>query len=390
MKILIVIASIAPLYGGTSKIALEWAEELGKQGMSVDLITTNANGRDYLDVTLQNWIEKPTYRIQYFPCWNISEYKLSGSLAIWLFRHVRDYDIVHTMGVFSPAVTTAHWSCQLHKVPYIMNPQGMLEPWALAYKSQKKQIYSTLIERSALENASAVQALNTTELENIKALGLQASLVLVPNGIDRQEFEELPDPEIFIQQFPETSHKTRILFMARIDPKKGLDLLAPAFAKVREQFPNTHLIVAGPDSIGFLKKATEYFAVAGCLEAVTFTGMLTGKTKASALSAADLYVAPSYSEGFSMSVLEAMAASLPCTITTGCNFPEAGLANAAHVVDMNAEAIANAIILCLQEPAAARAMGDRARQFVLDNYTWDIIATNLIDLYRDILDLKVK
>lgn len=90
-----------------------------------------------------------------------------------------------------------------------------------------------------------------------------------------------------------------------------------------------------PDNIGFSKTAENYFTEAGCLDAVTFTGMLTGSLKHAALAAASLYVAPSYSEGFSLSVLEGMAAKLPCIITTGCNFPEAAAAQAALVVDIN-------------------------------------------------------
>jgi glycosyltransferase involved in cell wall biosynthesis len=388
MKILIVIASIAPLYGGTSKIALEWAQELGNQKITVDLVTTNANGHDCLDVPLQSWIEKPSYRIQYFPCWNVADAKLSASLTRWLFAHVKEYDLVHTMAVFSYPVTAAHWACQLHQVPYVMNPQGMLEPWALAYKSRKKQIYTALIERSALEKASAIQSLNSSEQNNIRSLGLKTPLVVIPNGIHRQDFEHLPDPESFFQEFPETRHKTRILFMARIDPKKGLDLLAPAFAKVRMLFPNVHLIVAGPDNVGFLPKVRDYFAAVGCLDGVTFTGMLIGETKAAALTAADIYVAPSYSEGFSMSILEGMVSGLPCVITTGCNFPEAGTAKVAHVVEINADAIANALCHCLQDPEAAKLMGNLARQFVLDNYTWDKIVTDLTCLYQDILKDK--
>ncbi len=382
MKILIAIASIAPLYGGTSKIALEWAQELGNQGISVDVVTTNANGSECLDVPLDSWVDRSNYRIRYFSCWNVADAKLSISFTTWLFSHVLDYDLVHTMAVFSYPVTAAHWACQYHHVPYIMNPQGMLEPWALAYKSLKKQIYMAAIERSALKYASAIQALNSSESHNIRSLGLKTPVIVVPNGIHRQDFAELPDPEIFFDRFPETRDKTRILFMGRIDPKKGLDLLAPAFAKIREQFTNAHLIVAGPDNIGFLPRAKEYFVEAGCLDGVTFTGMLTGNIKSAALAAADIYVAPSYSEGFSMSILEGMASGLPCTITTGCNFPEAETEKVAYVVDPDVDTIANALICCLQDPATAKEMGSHARQFILENYTWDKIVADLIQTYK--------
>jgi glycosyltransferase involved in cell wall biosynthesis len=117
--------------------------------------------------------------------------------------------------------------------------------------------------------------------------------------------------------------------------------------------------------------------------------MLTGELKYAALAAASLYVAPSYSEGFSMSVLEGMAAGLPCIITTGCNFPEAAAAKAAVVVDINAEAVAEALETCLGHPEQSKMMGDRARQFILENYTWDKIAKSLIKVYEKIIDGKL-
>jgi glycosyltransferase involved in cell wall biosynthesis len=384
MKILIIIPALGVVYGGPSKIAVELAQALGSLGIAVDIVTTNANGAACLNVPLHTWVSEKYYRVQYFPYW-AGEYKISCSLTRWLLQHVADYDVVHTIAVFSYPVLAAHWACQLRHVPYVMNPQGMLEPWALSYKAWKKHFYYTLFEKPALQHASAIQMLASTEAERTKPLNLKAPIVLIPNGIHRQDFEALPNPELFYQNFPNTRNKTLILFLGRVDPKKGLDLLAPAFAKAHAQFPQTHLIVAGQDNIGFLPTAQRYFAEAGCLDAVTFTGMLSDSLKYAALTAASVYVAPSYSEGFSMSVLEGMASGLPCVITTGCNFPEAATVQAAHVVDIDAEKIAHALIECLKHSQPAQAMGDRARQLILEQYSWDGIAANLVELYTAIL-----
>jgi glycosyltransferase involved in cell wall biosynthesis len=388
MKILIVIPAVGSVYGGPSKIALELAQSLGQAGIQVDLATTNANGSSNLDIPLNTWIAEKNYRIQYFSCWNFQDYKISFPLTKWLFQEVKNYDIVHTIAVFSYTTSIAHLACQIKQVPYIMNPQGMLEPWALSYKAWKKYIYYHLLEKPALTHAAAIQMLSFAEVEGIQALHLNTPIVTIPNGIHRQDFENLSDPKVFYQQFPETRDRPLILFLGRIDPKKGLDLLARAFAKVRSQFPQTHLIVAGPDNIGFLPTACNYFSEAGCLDAVTFTGMLTGELKYSALAAAQIYIAPSYSEGFSMSVLEGMASGLPCVITTGCNFPEAANARVAEVVNINAEAITEALLRCLNDPQQAKIMGNHARQFIFDRYTWNSIAANLLEVYTAILDQK--
>ena len=113
---------------------------------------------------------------------------------------------------------------------------------------------------------------------------------------------------------------------------------------------------------------------------MTFTGMLDGALKRGALAAASVFVAPTYSEGFSMAVLEAMAAGLPCVLTEGCNFPEAGAAGVARVVPIDAAAIGTALADTLADPAAGEAMGARARDFVLRSYTWDQVAARFVAL----------
>ena len=385
MKILIVIPALGNVYGGPSKSVLELAESIGKLGVNVDVVATNANGEKTLDVDLNQWIIQNHYRVRYFSYLDFIDYKLTLSMSQWLFSNVSSYDLVHTNAIFSYPVLAAYWMCQLHKIPYLATPHGMLEPWALAYKIWKKKLYFNWLEKPALQKASAIQMLASTEAERIKNLDLKPPLVIVPNGIHREDFASLPDPEIFYQQFPETKNKRLIIFLGRIDPKKGLDLLAPAFAQAYQKFPDTHLIIAGPDNTGFLPTAQSYFIKAGCSHAVTFTGMLTGNIKYAALAAAKIYVAPSYSEGFSMSVLEGMAAALPCVITTGCNFPEAGEAEVAIIVNIDVGSIAKAIIQLLEDDQKAKNLGYRARQFILDNYTWDKIALKMVSVYENII-----
>ncbi|MBS9392761.1 MAG: glycosyltransferase [Dolichospermum sp. LBC05a] len=385
MNILIITPYISSSYGGISKIVIEFIQEISKLGIKVDLITTNADPFHKLNVPLNTWITKENYRVQYFSCWHRNDLIISYYMIKWLFFHITDYDIIHSNTIFSPLISTSNWICQLRKIPYLITPHGMLEPWALSYKGWKKRLYFALIEKPSLQKSRTIQVNSSSEENSIKSLGIKSPIVIIPNGVHRQEFENLPDPDLFYQQFPHTRNKTLILFLGRIDPKKGLDLLAPAFAKVYNQFPQTHLIVAGPDSIGFLPTAKSYFTQAGCLEAVTFTGMLTGELKLATLAAANIYIAPSYSEGFSMSVLEGMATGLPCVITTGCNFPEAGIADAAKIVNTNHKDISDALIELLQDADGAKKMGDRARQFILDNYTWDKIALKMVSVYEDII-----
>ena len=387
MKVLVIINALGEVYGGTSKVAIELSESIGKLGVSVDLVTTNANGKTLLDEPLFTWINQKDYRVQYFPYWDVLDYKFSPSLTFWLLQNASKYDLVHTHGIFSYPVLSAYWACNKSNTPYIVSPHGMLEPWALAYKSSKKKMYFSFLEKPALNKAAAIHMMASTEAASVRNLSLKAPLFTLPNGIHRIDFNSLPNPDIFYQRFPETRNKKLIIFLGRIDPKKGLDLLAKAFTKAHQVFPDTQLIVAGQDNTGFLPIAQNYFEEAGCSSAVKFTGMLTGEIKYAALAAANIYVAPSYSEGFSMSVLEGMASGLPCVITTGCNFPEAS--EVSEIVDIDAEQIGNALIKLLQNPARAKDMGDHARQFILENYTWDKVASKMVAVYKQIINKEL-
>lgn len=387
MKILIFTPYIGNNYGGIPNIVEGIATAIANQGVIVDVITTDANNLEKISVPLNQWLDKDNYRICYFSCWHKGDFVVSFSLINWLIFHIHEYDVIHTNTVFAPIVSFVHWLCRLRKVPYIITTHGMLEPWALSYKGWKKKLYLNLIEQPLMKKSSVIQVSANAEAGNVKSLGFER-FVTIPNGVHQHDFTTLPNTEIFYQQFPATRGKKLILFLGRIDPKKGLDLLAPAFAQVHSDFPETHLIVAGPNSTGFLTTVQNYFAQAQCLDAVTFTGMLTGEIKYAALAVASLYVAPSYSEGFSISVLEGMASGLPCVITSGCNFPEAEQAKAAYVVDIKTRAIASSLNYCLSHPQEAEAIGLRAREFIFKNYTWETSAKKLIGVYQGTINQK--
>ncbi len=384
MKILLVIPALGPVHGGPSIIVPALASALARQGPTVDVVTTDANGLARLDVPTHIWCQEKGYRVRYFRRLGRSEYKVSISLLIWLVRHVRDYDVVHAALLFDFPILACAVACRLRGVPLVLNPQGMLEPWALSHKRWKKWPYYLLIEKPhVLRAASAIHALTLNEARNIAALGLGKPIFVVPNGVDLDQDDA--SAEEFFKAFPAGRGRRLILFLHRIDPKKGLDLLAKSFASVHKQFPDTHLIVAGHDLIGFWPIAHSFFKSRQSDAAVTYVGMLSGKMKRAAFATASLFVAPSYSEGFSMSVLEAMAAGLPCVITTGCNFSEAAAAGAAVEIPIDADALAAAISKLLDNPLEARLIGQRARRFIQEAYTWSNVATKIASVYDAIL-----
>jgi glycosyltransferase involved in cell wall biosynthesis len=377
MKVLHLIPYLAPVYGGTAHVVPELASALGRRGLQVDVVTTNANGDDVLPGSVGQWHDRDSYRVQYFPTWHRYDLVLSRSLLTWLWQHLSDYDLLHSHTLFAPMLAIAHWMARRRGVPYVMTPHGMLDPWAIAHKAWKKDVYFRWIERPTLTHAAAIHALNQREKAVITDLNVPTRIHIIPNGValppDVQGEVDDPIPE----------NAVTVVYLGRINPKKGLDRLIHAVKTARSQHPNLHLVLAGPDALGYRATLQRQIQSLNLENAVTFTGLLTGDRKWSLLKSADVFVYPSLSEGFSIAILEAMAMACPCIITTGCNFPEA--TDVAYIVEPEPEAIAAALHQVLVDLPTAKILGDRAQHFVQQRYTWAATAATLQQVYTSLI-----
>jgi glycosyltransferase involved in cell wall biosynthesis len=197
--------------------------------------------------------------------------------------------------------------------------------------------------------------------------------------------ENLPDKNTFENTYPQLKGKKVILFLGRIHPKKGLDILAEAFGKIIRKQHNASLLIVGPDSDSYRSKIEKILAREGVLDKAIFTGTLTGNHKLAALSRADIFVLPSHSEGFSMSILEAMGCGLPVVITKQCHFPEVEQMQAGKIIDGDATELSEIIMELLNNPQLCRKMGKAGQKLVRDKYTWDEVADKMIGVYEEIL-----
>ncbi len=190
--------------------------------------------------------------------------------------------------------------------------------------------------------------------------------------------------------YPDLSGKHVILFMGRLHSQKGLDVLARSYVRLSHKFKEVALLVVGPDEDGTQKRMESILKTSPALRTTVFTGMLTGKDKLAALACADLFVLPSYSEGFSTAILEALAAGLPVVISKQCNFPEVSEHDAGFVVELNDTAVTEAISTLLSDDQFRIRMGQNGLNLVREKYTWDAIAASMAGLYRKLVAQKIK
>jgi glycosyltransferase involved in cell wall biosynthesis len=200
--------------------------------------------------------------------------------------------------------------------------------------------------------------------------------------VDLGPFENLPSRSVLESRHPELIGKFVILFFGRVHIKKGFDLLAEALGRLSPDHPEMHLLVAGTDD-GAWQPFHERIEQLGLTRRVTYVGHVSGERAREVWAAADAFVLPSYSEGFSMAILEALACRLPSVITTTCHFPEVGAADGAIVVEPSVADVSRGLSELLEHtPDELNAMANRGRRLVEQNYTWDRQAERLASVYR--------
>ncbi len=286
---------------------------------------------------------------------------------------------VHIHGLWEQSTFIAARLAGAASIPYILSAHGMLESWAVNHKRLKKALYSALVERANVQGAAALHALTTTEAQDYRRFGASRPIAIIPNGVD---IPLTRNPGLFLAKFPALRGKRILLFLSRIHPKKGVDILIEAWSKVARHHADAHLVLAGPDFESTQSKVEALIASHHLEDHVLFTGMLDEPLKSSALAAADCFVLPSYSEGLSLAALEAMAASLPVILTDRCNLDHVARHGAGWVVPATALTLQSALEEVLENDLASNcAIGARGRSLVQSTYSWPHVASQMRDLY---------
>lgn len=291
-----------------------------------------------------------------------------------------DADILHTHGLWTHLSMVAYAWSQEGTRPYVLSPQGMLEPWALNNSRLSKRIALRLFERAHLENARCLHAFAAKETESYRAVGLQNPICVIPNGVDVPgTCNHLPPAEW------KSDGRRVLLYLGRLHPKKGLPVLVEAWHRVRQEASAAgwRLVIAGWDQQGHQAKLEAQVQYAELSKTVNFAGPLFDAAKASALSNADALILPSYGEGLPLVVLEAWAHRTPVLMTPQCNIPEGFTAAAAQQIRAEPASLATSLLdLFSMSPHELRTMGENGRRLVERRFTWTRVAEEMAEVYR--------
>lgn len=262
----------------------------------------------------------------------------------------------------------------------IIEPHGMLDPWAVHNSEWKKRIVGHLFEYSNLRSADCIHALCESEYESIRKFGLKNPVAIIPNGVT------LP----LNPKYKRNQEKKTLIYIGRIHPKKGLKEMILGLAMVKAQNPilleSWEIHIAGWDQNGHLNELRHIVDTYKLTNAVKFIGPLYGDAKERALCQANAFILPSFSEGLPMSVLEAWAYELPVVMTEYCNIPKGFKHNCAIKIEPTPDDICEKLIILFQRSNEDLVeMGKRGRKFVTQCFTWEIIAQQTLDLYKFLL-----
>ena len=366
------------VYGGPPRSILGLCAAQQQAGLDVRVVTTTANGDDELPEDAN-----ATYdgvRVQYCArAWPRSAFR-APTLGAAVRTLLASADVVHLHGLWNAAIWAAAAEARRARRPYVLSPRGMLSPAALAHDALRKRVAYIAFDRAVIQGAAMLHATSRSELDDLASRVGASRTCYVPNGVALSP-PVMTDACETRRQFGLGSGPF-VLFLGRIHPIKRLDLLATAFARVRQQYPETRLVIAGPDEDSYRSRLGPLFAPLG--DAVTWTGAVAEPEKRKLLDACAMLVLCSNSESFGMSAAEAMAASRPVVVTRGCPWPDVDSHKTGFWVEQSPDAIADGISAILSDPRRASEMGQRGRALIEERYTWPKAVAQLDEVYRRI------
>jgi glycosyltransferase involved in cell wall biosynthesis len=315
MKILHVISSVNPAGGGPIEGINQLGASLITQGHAVEIVSLDTPDAPYL-------AQSPLHVHPLGPA--TLKYGFSRRFVPWMRTYSRRYDSVIVNGIWQFHSLGTWRALRGSGTPYVVFPHGMLDPWfkrRYPLKHVKKWMYWPWAEYRVLRDAQAV--LFTCEEERRLARNsfwlYRCNEVVVSYGTAKPKGDPTIEVQEFLAQYPELRGKKLALFMGRIHPKKGCDLLIEAFANVLRQHADWHLVIAGPDQVGWREELNYRAAQLGLAPRVTWTGMLSGAMKWGAVRTAEVFILPSHQENFGIAVAEALAVGVPTLISNKVN-----------------------------------------------------------------------
>jgi glycosyltransferase involved in cell wall biosynthesis len=366
VRIVHVVPSIANPSSGPTYTVTRLCKQLIEQGHDVTLACTDEPNA----ITAPQWVKQCSYNRL------AKKLRLSPTMRRWLYQECRGNPgvILHSNSLWEMPCYYAARAAKLHGVACVAAPHGALGMAAFRMGSLGKRVMWRLWQRRALEQAACLHATALSEAKEFRVHGFRQPIAIVPNGID-----------VPLSEVGSHARRRELLFLGRVHPKKGIDVLLPAWRRVQAEFPDWWLRIAGPDNGGHLDRMRTLGAELG-VERVNFAGELLGELKADAYQRASVFVLPTRNENFGIAVAEALSHGAPAIVTKGA--PWGGLQEhrCGWWVDFGVEPLVPALREAMSTaPSELYEMGQRGRRWMSQEFSWHAIGAQMEEVYDWIL-----
>ncbi|MCX7177145.1 MAG: glycosyltransferase [Proteobacteria bacterium] len=306
----------------------------------------------------------------------------SPEMSRWLANETAAgrVDVLHNHGMWQMNAVYPGWAATRSKAKLVVSPRGAFSAWAMNHGSRFKRVFWPLVQRPALARTACFHATSEAEYEDIRRLGFKQPVAIIPNGIDV--------PKLVRE---EARNSRTLLFLGRIHPVKGVDVLLQAWAVVMDRFPDWRLLVIGSD-VGYGKQGgylelIKALAAKLKLKRMQFAEPKYGEDKWAAYREADLFVLPSRSENFGMTVAEALAAGTPAVVTKAAPWKGLQTYGSGWWVDFGVDALVVSLEEALSAPVDELARrGIAGREWMVRDFSWHELGKKMDQTYRWLID----
>lgn len=375
MKICIFTATIDKNDGGPSRSVPILAKGLAEVGVDVTLMTgktENMNTHSVEGVNVKLVIISPDITLQEL------EYKLLEG----------KYDLIHGQGIWLPLY---HKMCKIackHKIPYLMTPRGALEPWCYYdkdfFKRIKKRIAMKIYQRKDIQAADCILTTADMEANNLRNLGFTNPIAVIPNGIETKDYPCRSQESL-------ANCKKQVIFLSRLESKKGIEILIDAWMKVHERFSDWNVIIVGNGDERYINTLKAQITSNKLTDCVRILPPAFGQEKYRLYTESQLFVLPTHSENFGMVIAEALACGVPVLTTQGTPWKILEEKNVGWWIELSQQNLETTLIQALSlSRETLFEMGQRGSDMVRNNFYYIEVAKRLLKTYKWIVDADEK
>jgi glycosyltransferase involved in cell wall biosynthesis len=351
------------------------ASLMARRGHDVRIVTTD---RGYEP---EARVEGAAFEIDALPGSWPAFFGTSWALRRRLAEVIRDVDVVHLHSLYLFHDWVAGDYCRRFSKPYIVKPHGTLDPFLYRRHRFRKIIVEVMFQNAVLRRAAGLHYTAREEWELARPHALNPRGCIIPIGVDVDLFAGLPSRAALRTRYPVIGDRKVVLFLGRLNFKKGVDIAIQAFAEATRGRDDAFLLIAGPDD-GIQTKAEVLVRNLGLEGRALFTGMVAGEEKRAVLAGSNIFVLPSHSENFGISVIEAAACAIPVVISDRVNlWRDVKEAGAGLTAPPAVSGFAEHLRTLLNDPPEAARLGQRGAELVRHRFNWTTLGDEYEEMY---------